>query len=319
MRPSLEYFICIAKHNNITRAAEELHITQQSLSNYLKRLEEYYELPLFTRRPTMALTPFGQSVYDRARMIQEIHDEIDAVRIYNQSQSIVKVGFSIIHIYQAMELLDIPRFKATHNNVIMRFRHNTLGILSQMLSSGDLDLYFASYIHSPKFPTSDMKPTADFKKKDIGKFSFKAIIHPQLIHDYYGRESDALMEKWKTGVELRELSCMPLILLKQLRNPIFVDSKVNNYPIHLLADSDNVHLAMEMVAERLGFAIVPDLSSTHHSGFLQFPVCAPECLREQNIICCTTETALENKVVRDLWDMISTNDECKMDTGGIFI
>lgn len=309
MRPSLEYFICIAKHNNITRAAEELHITQQSLSNYLKRLEEYYELPLFTRRPTMALTSFGQSVYDRARMIQEIHDEIDAARVYNQSRSIVKVGFSIIHIYQAMDLVDIPRFRTAHSNVILRFRHNTSEILSQMLSSGELDLYFVSHIHSPKFPTPDMKPTTDFLKKDVGKFTFKAIIHPQLIHDYYGRESDALIEKWKTGVELRELSPMPLILLKQLRNPVFTDSKANNYQIHLLADSDNVHLAMEMVAERLGFAIVPDLTNTYHSGFLQFPVCAPECMREQNIVCCTTEAALENEVVRDLWNMISIQHE----------
>lgn len=317
MRPSLEYFICIAKHNNITRAAEELHITQQSLSNYLKRLEEYYGLPLFTRRPAMALTPFGQSVYDRACMIQGIHDEIDAARIYNQSQSIIKVGFSIIHIYQAMDLMDIPRFRATHNNVILRFRHSTLGTLSQMLSSGDLDLYFGSYLHSPVFPTSDMKPTADFIKKDIGRFQFKAIVNPQLIHDYYGRESDALIGKWKTGVALQELSRMPLILLKQLRNPVFLDSKANGYPLHLVADCDNVHLAMEMVAERLGFSILPDLADTYHSGFLQFPVCAPECLREQNIICCTTETALENQVVRDLWDMVSEDHEHKIDTGGI--
>lgn len=42
--PSLDYFIAIAKHNNITKAANELYVSQQTLSIYLKKLEEYYQI-----------------------------------------------------------------------------------------------------------------------------------------------------------------------------------------------------------------------------------------------------------------------------------
>lgn len=305
MLPSLEYFICIAKHNNITRAAEELHITQQSLSNYLKRLEEYYGLPLFTRKPVMALTPFGQSVFDRACMIQSIHSEIDSVRLYHQESTSIRVGFSIIHIYRAMDLFNIPRFQSIFHEAVFRFRHADLTTLSQMLSRGELDLYYTSFMHSPKYPTADMKPTTDFLSKEVATFKYKAIVSPDLLYAYYGEESQALIEQWKNGVTPKELSLMPLILLKQLRNPIYTDAKENNYTVHLHGDSDNVHLIMEMVSIKMGFAIIPHFSdSDQHSTFLQFPIKSPDCLRSQSIVCCTTESALKRPFIKELWDMI---------------
>src|SRR5437867_11117058 len=42
-------FATIAKHMNITRAAQALHISQPSLSKHLKLLEEDYRIRLFSR------------------------------------------------------------------------------------------------------------------------------------------------------------------------------------------------------------------------------------------------------------------------------
>ena len=49
--PSLEFFLVIAKYKSLTKASQELFVTQQNLSSYLKRLESYYGLELFTRHP----------------------------------------------------------------------------------------------------------------------------------------------------------------------------------------------------------------------------------------------------------------------------
>ena len=51
--PSLDYFLAIARHKNITKAAQELHVSQQNLSIYLKRLEQYYQVTLFERKPRL--------------------------------------------------------------------------------------------------------------------------------------------------------------------------------------------------------------------------------------------------------------------------
>ena len=46
----LRYFDVIARCENISRAAEELHVSQPSLSGSLLRLEKELGFPLFDRR-----------------------------------------------------------------------------------------------------------------------------------------------------------------------------------------------------------------------------------------------------------------------------
>ena len=45
----LEYVVTIAEENNITKAAERLHISQPTLSSFLSSLEKDLNIILFTR------------------------------------------------------------------------------------------------------------------------------------------------------------------------------------------------------------------------------------------------------------------------------
>lgn len=45
----LNYVLAIARHQNITKAAEALHLTQPTLSKFLKALETELHQPLFQR------------------------------------------------------------------------------------------------------------------------------------------------------------------------------------------------------------------------------------------------------------------------------
>lgn len=47
----LQYFRVVARLENVSRAAEELHVSQPNLSRAIKRLEEYIGLPLFDHTP----------------------------------------------------------------------------------------------------------------------------------------------------------------------------------------------------------------------------------------------------------------------------
>ncbi|MBQ6665688.1 MAG: LysR family transcriptional regulator, partial [Synergistaceae bacterium] len=44
---SIEYFLKVAEEMNVTRAAEQLIISQQALSSHIKRLEDEYNVKLF--------------------------------------------------------------------------------------------------------------------------------------------------------------------------------------------------------------------------------------------------------------------------------
>ena len=58
MNISLEYFLAVAEEESISRGAERVMVSQQDMSNHIRRLEKQYGL-LFERRPRFALTPAG--------------------------------------------------------------------------------------------------------------------------------------------------------------------------------------------------------------------------------------------------------------------
>ncbi|MGE8318300.1 MAG: LysR family transcriptional regulator [Comamonas sp.] len=80
---ALRAFDAAARHLNLTRAAQELHVTQTAVSQHIRNLEELLGKPLFRRLPRgLALTDEGQSLlpvlsesFERiARALEQFHD-----------------------------------------------------------------------------------------------------------------------------------------------------------------------------------------------------------------------------------------------------
>lgn len=67
---STDYFIALARERSFTRAAEALHITQQSLSAHIAALEEEFGTPLVVRRVPLELTYAGRVFLRHAERIQ---------------------------------------------------------------------------------------------------------------------------------------------------------------------------------------------------------------------------------------------------------
>lgn len=64
---TLRYFLAVARDENMTRAAESLHVTQPTLSKAIKSLEEELEQKLFTRQSfSIKLTDEGFLLRNRA-------------------------------------------------------------------------------------------------------------------------------------------------------------------------------------------------------------------------------------------------------------
>lgn len=60
---SIHYFLGLAREKNFTRAAEKLHITQQTLSASLASLEHELGVKLMLRQPRLELTYAGKTFY----------------------------------------------------------------------------------------------------------------------------------------------------------------------------------------------------------------------------------------------------------------
>ena len=73
---TLREFIIVAKHLNITKAAQELYLSQPSLSARIAALEKELGYLLFDRSQNkLALTPAGSVLLEYAQRIADLHDE----------------------------------------------------------------------------------------------------------------------------------------------------------------------------------------------------------------------------------------------------
>lgn len=75
---TLRYFLAVAREENMTRAAELLHVTQPTLSKALKSLEEELDKKLFTRQSfSIRLTDEGMLLRERAEDLVSMADKIE--------------------------------------------------------------------------------------------------------------------------------------------------------------------------------------------------------------------------------------------------
>ena len=75
---NLRYFLAVAREENMTRAAELLHVSQPTLSKALKALEEELGKKLFIRHSfSIALTEEGALLRDRAEDLVSMADKIE--------------------------------------------------------------------------------------------------------------------------------------------------------------------------------------------------------------------------------------------------
>ena len=73
----MRYFLAVAREENMTRAAELLHVTQPTLSKQLKALEEELGKKLFTRHSfSIRLTEEGALLRKRAEDLVKMADRI---------------------------------------------------------------------------------------------------------------------------------------------------------------------------------------------------------------------------------------------------
>lgn len=98
----LQYFIAVTEQMNFSKAAEKLHISQPSLSNAIKKLEQEIGSPLLKRNTrNLHLTEAGELLYERAKVILKnmeiLKIEMDEVIVHGTSEVTIGVMESIKH------------------------------------------------------------------------------------------------------------------------------------------------------------------------------------------------------------------------------
>lgn len=130
----LFYFTTLAKVGNFTRAAEELHISQPSLSYAIKQLEKNTDTILFERHEGgVILTDIGKQFYNISKELISHYDEV-----LTEFETIKETGTGTISIGMIEAVKNwVPKIISDHQNTFDHVNYELYEILnpSEMISS----------------------------------------------------------------------------------------------------------------------------------------------------------------------------------------
>ncbi|MFE9255166.1 LysR family transcriptional regulator [Streptomyces sp. NPDC006879] len=148
LAPRLAWFAAVARHEHVTRAAQELGIPQSTLSRAVVRLEEDLGVVLFARKGrTVTLTPSGRTfLASTDRALAEVGRAAESVRA-DADPATGKVAFGFLHTMGSETVPALIRaFRVDHPGVRFSLVQNYGEAMIERLRAGDLDLCLTSPI-----------------------------------------------------------------------------------------------------------------------------------------------------------------------------
>ncbi|MGL4848929.1 MAG: LysR family transcriptional regulator [Clostridium sp.] len=152
----LKYFQCVAKHENISKAAEELHISQPSLSITIKRLEDELNVPLFTRKGrSIEINTFGEHFLKHVNSIinQIENSKLELLEVYGKKNKHLTISASTSFFLEGV----LKDFLLIKEEITMSQTINTNGEIIDKLKERSIDFAITSPpIVDPSIETIDL-------------------------------------------------------------------------------------------------------------------------------------------------------------------
>jgi len=139
----LAYFVAAGEAGSILRAAENIHVSQPSISNAIAHLEDLFQVQLFIRHHAqgMSLTTAGQLIMDKARLLLRDAEELKsfAGKISDQVFGSINIGCFI-----PLAPIVTPKlchgFLQAHGDVEVSVSEGDQAELLNRLKTGAIDL-----------------------------------------------------------------------------------------------------------------------------------------------------------------------------------
>lgn len=140
----LRYFVALAERLNFTAAAQQVHVTQPTLSHQIKQLENELDMVLFERTERrVSLTAAGMLFLPKV---------IEALKTLDSGTALLKASATLsghlrIATSQTFNLAIVPRtvllFRQQHENVRVTIEELTLADMTRALRADEMDLAIA--------------------------------------------------------------------------------------------------------------------------------------------------------------------------------
>lgn len=138
----IDYFLAVAAHGKVRRAASELDVSQPAISQAIRRLESELGFRLFDRSSTgMQLTPVASQFRDKVKLFRGNLDQAikEAADLYLGDLGTLRIGVSPLYAHR----LFTPAAVALHHQRPSAKLHINFGLndaLKAALIAGEIDM-----------------------------------------------------------------------------------------------------------------------------------------------------------------------------------
>ena len=242
----LLYVLAVAEHKNFTKAAQNCHVTQPTLSMQVQKLEEELNVQIFDRtKKPIELTSVGQKIVSQAKNIVAEADRI--ADIVDQEKGFIGGEFKLGIIPTVMPTL-LPMFLKTYvkryPKVKLKIEELTTDEIINRLEDGNLDGAIAA---SPL---------------DVDNIKERVLYYEPFV----GYISPNHKLKIKTEIETSDLDINDILILEDghcFRQGVLnlckikKEQELDNFQL----ESGSIEMLVKLVNEGMGMTLLPYLNT----------------------------------------------------------
>ena len=258
----LNYILAIANRHNMTKAAEDLFVSQSSLSQYLSRLEQELGTPLFVRsKNELSLTPAGTLYVEAAQKVIEIQKElyrsIDALSQKGRIRTGVTSKWGLRMLSEI-----IPLFREQYPGVLIEITENNAPDLKDALNAGNLDVGLAADISTAAYG----RLVQILREEEI--FLAVSMFHPYAIAHATGTpfSSESFRQNFSGDSFLLAKKGSSLRMLGDQ----FFDSC--GFRPSAVCETNSISATRSMVAQNAGIAFISESCSVNRGNIAYYPL-----------------------------------------------
>ncbi|MFJ6719348.1 LysR family transcriptional regulator [Streptomyces sp. NPDC091259] len=262
LAPRLAYFVAVARHEHVTRAAQELGVPQSTLSRAMVRLEQDLSVTLFARKGrTVALTTAGRTFLASARRaLGEIARAAESVQ-QDADPASGKVAFGFLHTLGSETVPGLIRaFRADHPRIRFSLVQNYGEAMLERLRAGELDLCL----------TSPVPDAPDLVARRLDEQRLRLVVPDD--HRLAGRKRVRLAE----AAEETFVTLEPGYGLRRITDDLCAEA---GFTPRVAFEGEEAETLRGLVAAGLGVALLPP-PAVARPGVVELTVTAPRAIRE---------------------------------------
>lgn len=225
MQQSLELFLLAAEELNFSKAAKRAFVTQQCLSDHIKRLEQSYGTPLFYRKPTISLTPYGLALQDAVQNMKLIETNLtnEFRAISNDERGEFTFGINATRARTLFPKI-YPKFYERYPQIKLNVRINETRSMESLLLNGNLDMCLGiDSIVQPRLASKKIAPNPLY-----------CVMSADTFRSVADADGMSLNEEIEKGIDLSHFQEIPFLLcLPESTTRNMVESSLSQQNIFL--------------------------------------------------------------------------------------